>query len=116
MKMTVLAIGIALLTSAMRAHAHETQIELNSKAAAQAKATDKRLNEVYQQVIKDFNAESKQEIIEAQRAWIKFRDAQAKFEENQYKGGSLAPLVYWNCMTRMTNARIKELEDVKIEH
>ena len=47
----------------------------------------------------------------AQRAWIAFRDAEATFAADQFRGGSAAPVVLrGTSMTETTEQRIKQLK------
>ena len=46
----------------------------------------------------------------AQRDWIKFRDDECLYQNVQNEGGSIYPLVYNGCLTTLTKARIKQLQ------
>ena len=81
--------------------------------------TDSLLNQVYNQVIKDYSKDTLfiLRIKEAQRAWIKFRDAQveARFptskKGNQYtEYGSTYPECACVIMAELTKERIKQLQ------
>ena len=49
----------------------------------------------------------------AQRLWVQFRDAQADFEADQEaRGGSMRPLSYYGCCTRLTRARTAEFRQM----
>lgn len=89
--------------------AAQTQLELNEDAARQAKAADTQLNKAYQQVIKGLDARTKALLVKAELKWIAFRDAQSDSEEDQYRGGSMAPMIYWGTKQRLTDARTREL-------
>ena len=85
------------------------QATMNQCAAQQNKAADKELNALYQQInarLKD-SPESKKQLIGAQRAWIGFRDAECKFSASGVEGGSVYPLIYSNCITDLTKARVE---------
>ena len=51
-------------------------------------------------------------LLEAQRAWIKYRDAHCTSEGFQVRGGSLEPLFYHTCRSAITRSRIKELKSL----
>jgi len=48
-------------------------------------------------------------LLEAQRAWLTFRDAHCRLEGYYARGGSLEPLLVSTCKTALTEARIGEL-------
>ncbi|CAI8771918.1 LprI domain-containing protein [Pseudomonas sp. IT-P44] len=85
------------------------QATMNQCAAQQNKAADKELNALYQQITARLKAspESKKQLIGAQRAWIGFRDAECKFSASGVEGGSVYPLIYSNCITDLTKARVE---------
>ena len=51
-------------------------------------------------------------LLEAQRAWIKFRDALCTSEGYIFRGGSMEPFMVSTCKTAMTEARTKQLRDL----
>ena len=86
-----------------------TQGEMNQCAAQEKKAADNELNSLYKQItarLKD-NPEAKQSLVKAQRAWIGFRDAECNFSASGVEGGSVYPLIYGNCITALTKARVE---------
>ncbi len=88
------------------------QATMNQCAGQEFKSTDKELNVVYQQIIgrlKD-NPDRKKLLVGAQRAWIGFRDTECKFSASGVEGGSVYPLIYSNCLTAVTKARIEALK------
>lgn len=90
------------------AHA-QTQAQMNQEAAADFKKADTELNKVYPQVLAKLDAEGKEKLKAAQRAWVAFRDAQADLEADSARGGSMAPLLRSTSMTQTTQDRIKQL-------
>ena len=48
-------------------------------------------------------------LLEAQRAWIAFRDAQCRSEGYLFRGGSMEPLLVHTCMTRLSEERTQQL-------
>ncbi|SFB29679.1 Uncharacterized conserved protein YecT, DUF1311 family [Pseudomonas sp. NFIX10] len=86
-----------------------TQGEMNQCAAKENKAADTELNSLYKQItarLKD-NPEAKKMLVKAQRAWIGFRDAECEFSASGVEGGSVYPLIYNNCITAQTKARVE---------
>ncbi len=47
--------------------------------------------------------------LESQRAWLKYRDTQCVLIAGRYQGGSMQPLVRFNCLERMTRDRTRQL-------
>lgn len=88
------------------------QATMNQCAGQEFKSTDKELNVLYQQItgrLKD-NPDRKKLLVGAQRAWIGFRDTECKFSASGVEGGSVYPLIYSNCLTAVTKARIEALK------
>lgn len=48
-------------------------------------------------------------LLEAQRAWISYRDAHCASEGFQFRGGTMEPLIVATCRTRATQLRTQEL-------
>ncbi|AZD49704.1 lysozyme inhibitor LprI family protein [Pseudomonas chlororaphis] len=86
-----------------------TQAAMNQCAAEQHQAADKELNTLYQRItqrLKD-NPDGKKLLVSAQRAWVAFRDAECGFAASGVAGGSVYPLIYSNCTTDLTKARVE---------
>lgn len=90
----------------------QTQAEMNKTAYEDFKKADEELNKVYKKVIEVLGREEKQLLIKAQKNWIKFRDSHCAFEIEQFKGGSIQPLIYAICLTERTNDRIEDLKTI----
>jgi uncharacterized protein YecT (DUF1311 family) len=75
---------------------------------AETRRQDARLNEVYKRLISKLATERKNALIEAQRAWIKFRDANCGFYADP-EGGSSARMAANECILNATADRAKEL-------
>jgi uncharacterized protein YecT (DUF1311 family) len=89
------------------------QATMNQCAAQQHKAADKELNALYQQMTTRLksNPDSKKLLIGTQRSWIAFRDAECKFSASAVEGGSVYPLIYSNCITDLTKARVETFKN-----
>lgn len=89
------------------------QATMNQCAAQQNKAADKELNALYQQITTRLksNPDGKKLLIGAQRSWIAFRDAECKFSASSVEGGSVYPLIYSNCVTGLTKARVETFKN-----
>lgn len=77
---------------------------------AEIKRQDARLNKAYKAVMADLNPERKKQLLEAQRAWLKFRDTNCAFYFDP-EGGTIARVQAVDCMMTMTASRAKELEN-----
>jgi len=73
-------------------------------------AAQHNLETVYQSLLKQLDSAGKEKLRRAQRAWLRFRDANADFQASAAQGGTLAPLVRITVLTDMTNARTAELQ------
>lgn len=87
----------------------QTQSEMNICASIAYQNADRKLNQVYRQLLPKLSAARKQKLIAAQQAWIKFRDSSCEFERSAYEGGSIAPMIYGFCLANVTEHRIKDL-------
>ena len=84
-------------------------------------AADKVLNHTYQTLSKDWVAgtdadaqERKKRLVNAQRAWVAFRDAECSLQGTAMLGGSGEGLVVLNCLYSQTTQRVKQLEDLQV--
>ncbi|MFN9735327.1 MAG: lysozyme inhibitor LprI family protein [Microcystis sp.] len=88
----------------------QTQSEMNICASIAYQNADRKLNQVYRQLLPKLSASRKQKLISAQQAWIKFRDSSCEFERSAYEGGSMAPMIYGFCLADVTEQRTKDLQ------
>ena len=73
-------------------------------------AADKRLNEVYKQLIANLSKEEKALLSESQLGWIKVRDNTCEFEVYRNRGGSGFQGFLNECLERATKQRTAKLE------
>ncbi|MEG4014591.1 MULTISPECIES: lysozyme inhibitor LprI family protein [unclassified Microcoleus] len=73
-------------------------------------ASDKRLNEVYKQLVAKLSPEERSILAEAQLGWIQLRDKTCEFEVYKNRGGTGYGGFLNECLDRMTKARTAELE------
>lgn len=85
-------------------------LEMKQCASENYEAADKKLNQVYQKLNSQVKGEEKNRLIEAQRAWITFRDKTCRFEAAQALGGSLEGLLFTSCLEQVTRERTATLE------
>ena len=89
----------------------ETQAEMNICAGKEYKAADATLNQVYRQLTAILNDEEKSQLKEAQTAWLKYRDLNCEFIADQYKGGTMRPMIHGLCLADVTKNRTTELRN-----
>ena len=108
-----LLVSLLVPIAQMRA---QTQAAMNAQARAEFEGADAELNTTYQSVLARLpTAENKQRLKEAQRAWVASRDAGAARAAKEADRGSMAPTLRYETMTRLTQERIKELNNI-VDH
>jgi uncharacterized protein YecT (DUF1311 family) len=53
-----------------------------------------------------------QSLLEGQRAWLVYRDAQCRLEGYSFFGGSAQPMIVSGCLATLTRQRTQELRDL----
>jgi len=87
----------------------QSQAEMTICWGNQYKAADAKLNQVYRQFTAKLDDEEKAQLKTAQTAWLKYRDTNREFVADQYKGGTMRPMIAAICLTDVTDSRTKEL-------
>ncbi|CAH0188474.1 hypothetical protein SRABI118_01430 [Massilia sp. Bi118] len=91
--------------------------DMNECAAIELKGVEAKLNEVYRQTLKTLDAEgkesveAKQKLITAQRAWVKFREADCAAVYQRNAGGTIRTLMHIGCMQGHAETRMKALKE-----
>lgn len=90
----------------------ETQMAMNECTGKDFKASDAELNAVYKEIMTRLKGQSEKIALlkDAQRAWIKFRDAECTFAASAVEGGSIYPTVRAECANDLTKIRIKQIK------
>jgi uncharacterized protein YecT (DUF1311 family) len=88
----------------------QSQAEMNMCWGKEYKAADAKLNEAYRVFMIKLNDEEKAQLKKAQLAWITYRDANCDFVADQYKGGTMRPMIAAICLAEVTNNRVAELK------
>lgn len=83
---------------------------MNACAAAAYETADRELNVFYFQIQQRLagNTEALGLVRDAQRAWIRFRDAECAFESSGVAGGSAYPMILSSCRARLTDSRVED--------
>jgi len=89
----------------------QSQFEMNQCAGKAYKAADAELNKVYQKLAAMLDEEEKAQLKTVETAWLKYRDANCEFVGDQFKGGSIRPMIYAFCLADMTRNRTAELKN-----
>jgi uncharacterized protein YecT (DUF1311 family) len=89
----------------------QTQAEMNICWGNEYKKADAKLNQTYQQLAAMLDDEQKTQLKNAENAWIKYKDADCEFAADQYKGGSIRPMIAAICLADVTNNRTTELKN-----
>lgn len=103
---TVFAMTLTLLAPAFA----QSQMEMNEQAGNDFTRADQKLNEIYQKLMAKISSAGQARLRDAERAWIEFRDQECAFETFGTVNGSVHPMVLFNCKSRLTNQRIKDLD------
>jgi uncharacterized protein YecT (DUF1311 family) len=86
-----------------------TQHDMNVCAAQELARADSVLNARYQELVGSMPSAQLELLRTAQRAWIRFRDAECAYQASAFEGGSMQPMVRSSCLARLTEARAEEL-------
>ena len=89
----------------------QSQFEMNQCAGKAYKAADAELNKVYQKLAAVLDEAEKAQLKTVETAWLKYRDANCEFVGDQFKGGSIRPMIYAFCLADMTRNRTAELKN-----
>lgn len=85
---------------------------MNAEAERAYKRADKELNQVYQELINLLSGAEREKVRTAQRSWIKSKESTCTREAGAYKGGSMYPMIYFNCLEDRTRKRTNKLRDL----
>lgn len=90
----------------------QTQSDMTICAGRDYQKADKSLNASYSKIRERLADDEpvRKALLEAQRAWIKFRDAECAFSTMGTEGGSIQPMLKAMCLTELTEQRIQQLD------
>jgi uncharacterized protein YecT (DUF1311 family) len=87
-----------------------TQQEMNACAELNFKAADRELNEVYANLKASLTSPQQAVLVLDERKWLESLDAQCRKSANdEAEGGSMWPMVFWQCKADTTKVRITAL-------
>ncbi|MFZ5698957.1 MAG: lysozyme inhibitor LprI family protein [Pseudomonadota bacterium] len=98
-----------------------TTVEMNECASAEQKRVEKKLNDSYKSVLKYFREEPglgtqedralfEKRLVEAQRFWVKFREADCDLAYQLNASGTLRSSFYISCMQMNAERRIEDFK------
>ncbi|MDB6074456.1 MAG: hypothetical protein JWO89_2096 [Verrucomicrobiaceae bacterium] len=80
------------------------------EAASNAAKADKALNQAYKELLATLDPDGAKLLKESQRAWIAYRDAEAKFAADEAREGSMSPMLYAGALGYLTEERTQHLK------
>ena len=107
-----------------------SQLQMDQCADYEYKEADAHLNKVYSKAMQYMTSDLTQarskgneeqmkyeetaiaSLKEAERAWLSYRDIQCNAAAQQYQGGSMAPMIYSQCLTQITEHRTAEIKSI----
>ncbi|MCC2977434.1 lysozyme inhibitor LprI family protein [Sphingomonas sp. PL-96] len=127
----MLLIALALATAADDCGDKDNQAAMTMCEKAVADRTDAEMNRVWktvqasmQQADRDDGGDRvgkgepsyAQALLASQRAWLAFRDAQCRIASYEWRGGSMEPFAYNQCLAAVTAARTQQLRELLWDH
>lgn len=107
---------VALVASVLAAQAQDCDNATDQRsfdvcAGKQFEAADKELNKDFREIQARLagEAEMRKLLVDAQRAWISFRDTECAFQASGVAGGSVYPMTLALCKASLTSERVKQL-------
>ncbi|WP_367717167.1 lysozyme inhibitor LprI family protein [Nitratireductor sp. GISD-1A_MAKvit] len=92
----------------------QTQLDMTQCASEDYRIADAELNARYGAVMRRYesNEEGRRMLQDAQRAWIRFRDAECALATLSVRGGSIEPMIRAQCLQELTETRARQLEEL----
>lgn len=117
LKLPCLAIAIAIATPVAYAdqacyEKAQNQAQLTACASSELKQADDRLNHLYRQVQDRLKGDEdvRKLLVDSQRKWLAFRDAECTFQTMRSSGGTINAMNVNSCLAGLTQARAKDLQ------
>ncbi|WP_407411307.1 lysozyme inhibitor LprI family protein [Acinetobacter sp.] len=87
------------------------QTDLNMCTAQEYKKADQKLNKLYQAYTAKLSRAERKQFTAIQKSWVNYKDKDCQYAAQNYKDGSIYPLLINSCLTEKTEDRIDDLED-----
>ena len=85
-------------------------------AYAELAKADAQLNDAYQKALDLLGSadrvDAKVALVAAQRAWVKFRDADCHVQDRIFQNGTMRAALVGSCLKDLTEQRTKELKEI----
>lgn len=112
---TLVVISLLLLTTVALADEIDcksavTTAEMHHCANESYRTADAELNRIYRQLSAQLSGKRREQLKQAQRAWITFRDKNAAFVASAFEGGTMYPILELSELTNMTIYRAEQLK------
>jgi uncharacterized protein YecT (DUF1311 family) len=107
-----------------------SQLQMSRCADFESQQADAHLSHVYQRAMQyladdsakaqasndqaqiEYEKNATNSLEQSQQVWLSYRDIQCKAAGQQYQGGSMAPMIFSQCMKTLTNQRIYALKSI----
>jgi uncharacterized protein YecT (DUF1311 family) len=86
-----------------------TQGEMTACSASAARAAERRLARLLAELYPQLDSARAADLREQQVMWKRFRDRYCRWDADSYRGGSVWPMWYADCVGLLTNQRIDQL-------
>jgi len=107
-RIAVVAVGLMTVTACGRTPNDGGHVD----TAAQLREADTAMNAVAAKIEGRLSGDDKQRFVEAEQAWLAYRDANCDAEKARHDGESDQPHVEAACLARLTDERRAELQRV----
>jgi uncharacterized protein YecT (DUF1311 family) len=87
----------------------QTQWDMTVCASEDYQRADQALNVVWKQALERQDRPGRAELRNAQRAWLKFRAAECRFQAGAVRGGSAESMVHTGCLAQLTRERTEQI-------
>jgi uncharacterized protein YecT (DUF1311 family) len=87
-----------------------TQSALNACAFQDFEQATAVLSAAYKTLSQSVGNKQRQLLRQVQTEWLQYRVKACEFEKSGVEGGSIAPMINWQCQARMTRERTAELQ------
>ena len=109
-KTSIIVMTLSGLLLLLGAAIGQTQTDMNRAADKAEQRAEGEMTARYNKLRTVLTPVQKMRLQDAQRAWLKFRDAEAAFLSLKVAGGSAYPMVYAGHLRELTQARSQQLK------
>ncbi len=91
------------------------QAGMNGASGDLAAYWNRRMERVEAEILEKLDAEGRAIFTEVNEAWRRYRVAESKFAEDEFRGGTISPLIYNNRFWGLTEKRALYLEKLVVD-